>query len=337
MYPFLEQGSNLFSQYLFTSANQGVLLRKLGEMELRGIVTPLITPLASPNKLDRVGLERLVEHVIGGGVKGIFVLGTTGEGPGLSAEVRREVVAQVAGQAAGRVQVMCGITDTSLDESIALASFAAKAGAHAVVHAGPGYYAVSQPELMRYVEELTSRLPLPLYLYNMPGCTHLSFAVETVAAAAELPGVAGFKDSSGDMMYLHKVIVALRGNRDFRVFIGPEELLGEAVLLGAHGGVNGGSNLFPKLYVKLFEAAARGDSVEVANLHRLVIEISNGVYSAGTYASSYLKGIKCAAHLLGLIGPAMAWPYEPFGAAEVASMGERLTALVTKLRYHNLA
>jgi dihydrodipicolinate synthase/N-acetylneuraminate lyase len=306
-------------------------------MELHGIVTPLITPLASPGKLDEAALERLVEHVIDGGVKGIFVLGTTGEGPGLSAQVRREVVARVAGQAAGRVEVMCGITDTSIDESIALACFAADAGANAVVHAGPVYYAVSQPELLRYVEELTSRLPLPLYLYNMPGCTHLSFAAETVAEAAKFPGVAGFKDSSGDMMYFRKVIAALRGNSNFRVFIGPEELLGEAVALGAHGGVNGGSNLFPKLYVKLFEAASRGDSAEVVKLHRMVMAISKGVYTAGTYASSYLKGIKCAAHLLGLTGPAMAWPYEPFGAAETALMRDRVIALEAELRYHNLA
>ena len=301
--------------------------RKLAEMDLRGIVTPLITPLAAPGKLDEASLERLVEHVIAGGVRGIFVLGTTGEGPSLGAAVRREVIRRVAVQAAGRVAVMAGITDTSLDESIDLACFAAKAGAHAVVHAGPGYFAVSQPELLRYTEELVSRLPLPLYIYNMPGCMHLSFSVNTIVEAAKLPGVAGFKDSSGDMQYLHKVIAAMRGRPDFGIFIGPEEMMGEAVLLGATGGVNGGSNLFPRLYVKMYEAASRGEAAEVSRLHRVVIAISSGVYSAGTYASSYLKGIKCAAHALGLIGPALAWPYEPFSDAEAAAMRGRVETL----------
>jgi len=296
-------------------------------MELSGIVTPLLTPLLDPGKLDVASLEGIVEHVIEGGVKGIFVLGTTGEGPSLGAALRREVIERVARQVGKRVLVMAGITDTSLDESVVLAEFAAQAGADTVVHAGPSYFTVSQPELIRYVEVLTSRLPLPVYLYNMPGCTHLSFAVETVRATSQLPGVAGFKDSSGDMLYLHKVIAATRENQAFRIFVGPEELMGEAVLLGAHGGVNGGSNLFPKLYVKLHEAAARGDAPEVAKLHRVVIAISSGLYSAGSYASSYLKGIKCAAHALGLIGPAMAWPYEPFGESERAVIFDRVNAL----------
>jgi 4-hydroxy-tetrahydrodipicolinate synthase len=88
--------------------------------------------------------------------------------------------------------------------------------------------------------------------------------------------------------------------------MGPEELLAEAVLLGGHGGVNGGSNLFPELYVSLYEAAARGDTIEVSRLQARVMAISQTIYEP-----AYLPGIKCAAAAIGLCREVFAAPYEP--------------------------
>ncbi len=113
----------------------------------RGIIPPLATPLVDRNTLDVSGLERLVEHVLGGGVHGLFVLGTTGEGPALPPGVRREVVDRTIRQVAGRVPVLVGISDTVLAESVALATFAADCGAAAVVAAPPYYFPAGQEPL----------------------------------------------------------------------------------------------------------------------------------------------------------------------------------------------
>lgn len=112
-----------------------------------GIVPPLATPLLAPDRLDIDGLERLINHLVAGGVHGLFILGTTGEGPSLSQPLRRELVSSAIGLAAGRLPVLVGISDAAVADSLALAHHAADAGAAAVVAAPPFYFPASQDQL----------------------------------------------------------------------------------------------------------------------------------------------------------------------------------------------
>ncbi|MHC4370339.1 MAG: dihydrodipicolinate synthase family protein, partial [Planctomycetota bacterium] len=198
---------------------------------LCGIIPPLVTPLLDRDTLDTAGLERLIEHVLAGGVHGLFILGTTGEAPSLSYRLRYELIDRVCRQVSGRVPVLVGITDTSFVESVNIARKAEDAGARAVVLAPPYYFPAGQMELLEYLKHLTAELPLPVFLYNMPSHTKLVFEPETIRAAADFPGVAGIKDSSGNMMYFRRLQALLRDRPDFSVLMGPEELLAEAVLL----------------------------------------------------------------------------------------------------------
>jgi 2-dehydro-3-deoxy-D-pentonate aldolase len=150
------------------------------KVSISGIVPPMITPLLERDKLDCAGLERLVERMIAGGVSGLFILGTTGEGPSLSYALRRELIARVCRQVKRRVQVLVGITDTAFMESVYLARAAAESGADALVIAPPYYMPEGQPELQEYLSHLTPELPLPLYIYNMPSLTKVSFELDTV-------------------------------------------------------------------------------------------------------------------------------------------------------------
>jgi dihydrodipicolinate synthase/N-acetylneuraminate lyase len=218
---------------------------------LRGVITPLVTPLKDMDELDVGGLERLVEHVLGGGVSGIFVLGTTGEFSGLSYRLRAELIERVCRQVSDRVPVLVGITDTSITESINLAEKAAGYGAMAVVAAPPYYFPTGQPELIEYFGKLVSRVSLPVFLYNMPLHTKTIMEPATVKAIAADGKVAGLKDSSANMAYFRLLQYIMRDHPNFKLFVGPEEILADAVILGADGGVNGGSNLFPRLYVDL--------------------------------------------------------------------------------------
>jgi len=275
---------------------------------LRGVITPMVTPLRDHDTLDVAGLERLIEHIIAGKVQALFILGTTGEGPSMSYRLRHEIIDLTCAQVNGRVPVLVGITDTSFVESVSLARKAADAGANAVVLAPPYYFPVGQSELLEYLQHLASRLPLPLFLYNTSGHAKVSFELETVRQAAEIPNVVGLKDSSSNMTYLHQIQVMFKDHPDFSLLIGREELLGEAVLFGWHGGVCGGANIIPKLYVDLYTAAVAKDIEALTTLQQTVMLILTTIYSAASYGSNYLKGLKCALSCMGICNDFMAEP-----------------------------
>jgi len=283
---------------------------------LRGIIVPMVTPLLDRDTLDAAGLERLVGHILTGGVHGLFILGTTGEAPSLSYRLRYELIQRVCDLVQGRVPVLVGITDTSFVESVNIAVKARDAGAQAVVLAPPYYFPAGQSELLEYLGHLTHELPLPLFLYNMPRFTKLIFEPETIRAAAEFPGIAGIKDSSGNMVYFRRLQSLLKNRPDFSLLMGWEELLAEAVLLGGHGSVCGGANLIPELYVELYNAACIKDLPKVEILHKKVMEFSTAIYHVGHYESSYLKGLKCALSCIGICSDFLAEPFHRFRRAE---------------------
>ena len=277
----------------------------------RGIVPPMVTPLTDRDQLDAVGLERLLDHMLGGGVHGIFILGTTGEAPGLSYRLRRELIRRVTAIVDGRVPVLVGITDTAFIESINLADVAAAAGAAAVVLATPYYFPAGQTELIGYIENLTSRLPLPLMLYNMPSLTKVWFEIETLERLAGIETIVGVKDSSGDVGYFERLVGLGALRPDWSIMMGPEHLLGDAIRLGAQGGVCGGANVIPSLFTGCYRAAAAGDQRQVDTLTQRIHTFGQ-IYAIGKYASRYIKATKCALSVLGICDDFMAEPFHRF-------------------------
>jgi dihydrodipicolinate synthase/N-acetylneuraminate lyase len=275
----------------------------------------MVTPLRGRDSLDVGGLERLIEHIVTGGVQGLFILGTSGEGPGLSYRLRREVIERVCQQMRNRLPVLVGITDTCFTEAITIAKCAADAGAQAVVTAGPFYLPPSQPELIDFIEQLVQELPLPLFIYNMPQLTKVHFEPETLRQLTHLEKIIGLKDSSGDLAYYDKLIVLKQERPDWSVLVGPEHLLAESVRRGGDGGVNGGANFHPRLFVELYQAIKVGDQRYVDELQRQLVQLGQ-IYSIGKHASAVVKGMKCACSLLGLCDDRMAEPFERFHEAE---------------------
>lgn len=296
-----------------------------------GVIPPMVTPLAEDGGLDVEGVSRLVEHILAGGVHGLFLLGTTGEATDLPYAVRRELVQRVCGQVGGRVPVLVGITDTVIDESLRLAEYAADCGANALVAAPPYYFAAGQPELVDYYLNLADRLPLPLFLYNMPAQVKVSIDVQTVVELAKHPNIIGLKDSSGNIGYFNACRYAMRDRPDFRIFIGPEEAMGEVVLMGAAGGVAGGANLFPRTFVDLYDAATAKDVDKVRSLQERIMHVSSLIYGVGHHNSSFVKGVKCALSLMGICSGTLAAPREPFNASDRAIVRERLIELGVEL------
>ena len=277
---------------------------------LRGIVPPLVTPLMPDGSVDGPAVGRLVEHVVRGGVAGVFILGTTGEGPCHGRGIQEAMVRETTRAAGGRIPVLVGITACALEDSLGLARFSAEAGADAVVLAPPPYLPATGPDMRRHVEKVLAGTSLPLFLYNMPSLVKTPIALDLLRWALDQPGIVGFKDSGGDMGQFHKALQATRSRAGFTVYIGPEELLGDAVLFGAHGGVSGGAQVFPRLYVELYRAAERGDVPRVRVLNDVVQRVSREIYGTTGYAASVIRGIKTALRVRGLCDDVMS---EPFG------------------------
>ena len=300
---------------------------------LCGIIPPLVTPLKDNETLDVESLENLIEHLIAGGVHGLFILGTTGEEQSLSYHLRKQMIIESARINHGRLPLLVCITDTSIVESIKLANVAAECGADGVVSAPPYYFATGQPELAQFYEELVPQLPLPVYLYNMPSHVKVSFAPDTVARIARNPQVVGFKDSSANAVYFQSVMYKMQHRPDFAMLVGPEEITGECVLLGGHGGINGGANMFPKLYVGMYNAAKAGDLERVRELQQYIMQISTSIYTVGKHGSSYLKGLKCALSLLGVIkSDFVASPFYKFDEPEREKIRQALAALPAAIK-----
>ena len=105
------------------------------------------------------------------------------------------------------------------------------------------------------------------------------------------------------------------------------EAMGEAVLMGAHGGVAGGANLFPKTFVEIYDAAVKGEVKKVRELQERIMQVSSLIYGIGHHNSSFVKGVKCALSLMGICGDTLAAPREPFNAHDRELVKERLEAL----------
>jgi 4-hydroxy-tetrahydrodipicolinate synthase len=302
------------------------------KIPLRGIIPPLVTPLLDNDTLDLNGLERLIEHTITGGVHGIFILGTTGEFASLSHKIRSELIERTCRIVNGRVPVLAGISDSAFSESLNLARVADDSGADAVVLTPPYYFTSGQPELLEYLKRIMVQMPLPLFIYNMPAHTKVVFEPETVRIAASIPRIIGMKDSSSNLAYFKQIQYALRDHPDFTFLVGPEEFLSEFVLTGGHGGVNGGANMFPKLYVSLYNASVNRDFEEISRLQQKVMQISTTIYKVGHYGSSYLKGLKCALSVMGICNDFMAEPFHRFKEPERM----KIKQLLEDLNYQEL-
>lgn len=278
---------------------------------LHGVIPPLITPLTANDELDVPHLEKLIEYQLQGGIHGLFLLGTTGEGPSLSDQVKKDVVQHVCRVIRGRVPVLVNVSDVSLVETISLARHAAAVGAQALVLTCPYYFPLDQTDLWLYLEKAVKSLPLPVYLYNMPSHVKVSMSMEVLERAIQLPGILGIKDSSGDRDYFHALLKLSEQRPEWSVMVGPEELFVDAVSSGGHGGVLGGANLYPRLLVQLFHALRAKDTTQIEILEEKMGWFHQHVLRMVGGPNGWLVGLKTALSLLGYCQERFAEPLHP--------------------------
>ncbi len=234
---------------------------------LRGIIPPIATPLDARERVEEGALRRLVDYLLGEGVHGIFVMGSTGEFALLAAQERRRAIEIVVDQVRGRVPVLAGCGAASTSQAIANAAVAAEAGAQALVLMPTYYLPPTQAEIVVHFQRFLKATDVPCLVYNIPLCTSTSIQPETAAALFDLPGVVGMKDSSDDFWLFQRLLALRRSRKDVVLFQGSENNVAVSLLLGADGGVLGIANVLPGFCVQMYEAAARGEVERVRALN----------------------------------------------------------------------
>lgn len=306
---------------------------------LRGVVPPVCTPLDSRGEVDTTSLARLVDHLVDGGVHGLFALGSTSEVAYLTDEQRATVLETVVNAADGRVPVLAGVIDTTTARVIEHAKAAAATGADALVATAPFYTRTHEKEIAGHFRRLRATVDLPLFAYDIPVAVHSKLAPKMVRALAEDGTLAGLKDSSGDEGGLRRLLIQL-GGRDgraqgtaprFSVLTGSELTVDAALLAGVDGVVPGIGNVDPAGYVRLYEAARAGGWTLAAKEQEQLVELF-GMVDVGPEAdmgrsSSALGSFKAALQLLGIIECGdTAFPQIQLSAESVALVAQRLRA-----------
>ena len=295
---------------------------------LTGVVPPLVTPLTPSYDVDTASLARLIQYQLAGGVNGVFVLGTSGEGTFLTDEQRQVVLETTVAEVAGQVPVLAGVIDTSTNRVAAHVSAALKAGVDALVATAPFYAATHRAEIERHFARLAALTgDTPLYAYDIPSRVGTKLPASVVMALGEQGVIAGVKDSSGQETSLRELVLSRREKHldDFAIMTGSEVTVDSALAFGVDGVVPGLGNVDPAGYVRLFKAAVGGDAAaaraEQDRLFRLFDIINVADRKRMGASSAALGAFKAGLHLLGVIDcPVTAYPCIPLNDTEIAAL-----------------
>jgi 4-hydroxy-tetrahydrodipicolinate synthase len=273
-------------------------------LKLHGIVPPVVTPLTQDDGVDTASLRRVVRHLVNGGVHGLFVLGSTSEVVFLDERQRADVLATIVDENAGRLPIVAGVIDTTTDRVIAHARQAQALGAQGLVVTAPFYTRTSQAETMDHFRMIRDAVDLPILAYDLPVCVHIKLERPTLRTLQAEGVICALKDSSGDDANLRMVMRDFADQPDFSILTGAETTVDYALLGGAHGCVPGLGNVDPAGYVRLYDAARRGDWAmarrEQERLIQLFQIVFQGVPDTSPNASG-VGGFKSAMQLMGLI------------------------------------
>jgi dihydrodipicolinate synthase/N-acetylneuraminate lyase len=247
-------------------------------------------------------MARLVEHQIQGGVHGIFVLGTNGEGPCLRDAVRQEACEVAVETSGGRVPVIAGVLQPSTARIIDDVKLLEGTGIAAVVATTPYYFGgYNDDELVGHYRRIADATDLPILVYNIPQNTKVPVKASALLKIAEDPRIAGVKDSSGDWTEVQRIILE-RPREDFVILQGNQQMAAISLVLGADGLVPGFANVHPRLMADLYDAVQRGATAEAFAIQKQVDAFLR------IRGRATLHGTKLLAAHLGLIQPHLTSP-----------------------------
>ena len=254
-------------------------------MDIKGIISPLITPFTENGEVYEDGLRRLLDFQIKGGVHGLWVCGTYGAGPLMTIEQRKKVTEICVDQVSKRIPVIIHVGSSSLDSVIDLARHAEAVGADAIGSVPPFFYPYNEKEVLTFYKRLISTVKIPVFAYNNPGRTGFNIKPRLLNELASL-GMAGVKDSSYNIPQFYEYLITVE-KEDFIFVVGTEALLLPALIVGAKGCISGLANVLPELSVEAYDAIMEKNWEKAVELQLKIIKARRIMHIASSISACY--------------------------------------------------
>jgi len=274
---------------------------------ISGSLVAIVTPMSEDGALDLDALRRLVDWHIAEGTDGIVIVGTTGESPTVVFDEHCLLIRTAVEQAAGRVPVIAGTGANSTTEAIELTECAKRAGAQAGLSVVPYYNKPTQEGLYRHYKKIAEAVDLPLMLYNVPGRTVADLSNDTALRLAQVPGIVGLKDATGNMERAADLL--RRAPKDFALYSGDDGSAMPFMLLGGHGVISVTANVAPKLMHEMCVAARGGNLARARELNNALLPLHSQLFVEANPIP-----VKWACAELGLIPSGLRLPLTPLSA-----------------------
>jgi 4-hydroxy-tetrahydrodipicolinate synthase len=268
---------------------------------ITGSIVALITPMQPNGAVDYVALRKLIDWHIAEGTDCIGVVGTTGESPTVSVDEHCEIIRVSVEQAAKRVPIMAGCGSNNTTEAIELARFAKKVGADCQLQVVPYYNKPTQEGQYLHFKTIAEAVDLPMVLYNVPGRSVADMAVETALRLAQVPGIVGIKEATGNIDRAQWLI--RQAPEGFAIYSGDDPTAVALMLCGGQGNISVTANVAPRLMHELCMAAIAGDRKTAMAIQFKLMPVHKHLF-----VESNPIPVKWAAARMGLCGGALRLP-----------------------------
>jgi len=243
---------------------------------LQGSIVAIVTPMLPDGSLDYDAYRRLLDWHAAEGTSAIVAVGTTGESPTVSMEEHAEMIRVTVEHVAKRMPVIAGVGGNSTAEAIELAGYAKKAGADYGLQVVPYYNRPTQEGMYRHFRAVAEAVDLPTILYNVPGRTVADLATDTTLRLAEVPGIVGIKDATGDIV--RGTDLLRRRPKGFAVYSGDDPTAAALMLLGGDGNISVTANVAPREMADLCAAAIAGDVPRTRELNERLFLLNRSLF-----------------------------------------------------------
>jgi 4-hydroxy-tetrahydrodipicolinate synthase len=274
---------------------------------IQGSIVAIVTPMHADGSLDLPGLRKLIDWHISEGTDGIVIVGTTGESPTVSVEEHCELIKVAVEHTAKRIPVIAGTGGNSTTEAIELTRFAKEVGADASLQVVPYYNRPTQEGMYRHFKKIAESVDLPVILYNVPGRTVADMSNDTILRLAQVPGIVGVKEATGNIARGTDLIRL--APESFAVYSGDDPTAMALMFCGAKGNISVTANVTPRDMHALCAAAIRGDVTEAVKINNRLLPLHNKLFVEPNPVP-----VKWAMSEMGLMASGIRLPLVPLAA-----------------------
>ncbi len=244
--------------------------------QITGSIVAIVTPMHEDGSLDFPALRALVDWHVAEGTDAIVIVGTTGESPTVTVDEHCELIRVAVEQAGKRIPIIAGTGGNSTREAIELTRFAKEVGADASLQVVPYYNKPTQEGMYQHFRTIAEAVDLPVILYNVPGRTVADMLPETILRLAEVPGIVGVKEATGNIDRAAQLIQA--APEGFAIYSGDDPTAVALMLLGGHGNISVTANVAPRKMHEMCVAALKGDAFTARRLHMELIGLNKAMF-----------------------------------------------------------